>query len=702
MRFTLLIILSALILFSCDKQESKDTVKSDKDTVKVPEITFSNEIMSAEMLMSMHRISSPQVSPDGKWILYSLSIPSIEGNSFTKDLYKITIDGQEKTQLTEKHEKNYNAIWSPDGKQIAFISTQQIDSTKPKSPQIWTMNPDGTNKKKITDIEEGVSNMAMSPDGKYFSFTSEVKIDKTPKDLYPQFPKANIRIYDKVPLRHWDHWIDDKYSHLFVIPAEGGEAKDLMPGEPYDCPLAPFGGGEQIAWSPDSKELAYTAKKYSGLDFVKNTNSEIYLVPVEGGEAKNITEGMPGYDTEPLYSPDGKWIAFNSMARGGFESDKHRLMLYNRENGEIKELSEKLDQWIEGPVWAPDSKSLFFTAGTKGSIPIYQMMVEDGSFKTIGAGWFNDGAVRITPDGKTLVFERQDMMHPVDFYTIPVDGGEAKQITNENADRLKDLKPATVKEKWVKATDGKDIHCWVLYPPDFDESKKYPMISYCQGGPQSMIGQRFHYRWNYYLMASHGYVVLLPNRRGVPGFGQDWNDAISHDWAGMPMTDILTATDEMLKEPYIDKEGVAAVGASAGGYAVFWLAGNHEGRFSAFISHCGVFNLESMYGSTEELWFPDWEYGGPYWEGNNKSFYDKHSPHRYIANWDTPLMISTGEYDFRVPYTQSLEAFQAAQVKGIDSKIVICPEETHFIAHPQEYIIWAKEFFGWLDKYCKK
>lgn len=701
MKITALIIMSFFLVLSCNNQKqdgdkSKDAKKETKQEATVSEIKFDKHIFSAEMLMSMKRISSPQLSPDGKWVLFNLSTPLIENNSFTKDLYKVSIETKEIVQLTKDHAKNFNGIWSPDGKTIAFVSTQS------ESAQIWTMDPDGKNKKQITKVENGVGNIAYSPDGKYFSFTSEVKIDKTVEDKYPQFKKAKIRIYDKVPLRHWDHWIDENYSHLFVIPAEGGEAKDLMPGEPYDCPLAPFGGGEQIAWSTESKEIAYTAKKLLGLDFVKKTNSEIYLVPIGGGDAKNITEGMPGYDMEPLYSPDGKWIAFNSMARGGFESDKHRLMLYNRESGEIHELSKTLDQWIESPVWAPDSKSLYFIAGTNGTKQVFQMQVEDGSWKEITKGWFNHGGVQISADGKTLVYKREDMMNPADLYTMPAEGGDIAQLTEVNKDFTKELKKAKVTERWFTSTDGKKFHAWVLFPPDFDETKKYPMITYCQGGPQSMIGQRFHFRWNYYLMASHGYVVLLPNRRGLPGFGQDWNDAISGDWAGMPMTDILVATDEMAKESYIDKDGMAALGASAGGYATFWLAGNHKGRFSAFISHCGVFNLESMYGSTEELWFPDWEYGGAYWEGNNKAWYDKNSPNRFIQNWDTPIMISTGEFDFRVPYTQSLEAFQAAQVKGIDSKIIICPEETHFIAHPQEFIIWAKEFFGWLDKYCKK
>lgn len=652
---------------------------------------------TAEDLYSVRRVGDPQVSPDGKWVLFSLGTPSIADNKIYKDIYVVSIDGKDIKRLTSDKASDYNARWSPDGKKIAFISTRE------ETPQIFVMEyPDGS-PKKITDIENGVANLAWSPDGKYFSFTSDVKIKETVADKYPKYPEANVRIYENVPVRHWDEWVDESFSHLFIIPTSGGEAKDLMKDEPYDAPLKPFGGGEEIAWSNDSKEITYTCKKLEGKDFVETTNSDLYKVNIETGETKNITEGMMGFDKAPLYSNDGKWIAFTSQERAGFESDRIRLMLYNRETEEIKELTKTLDQWVFEFIWAPDSKSLYFSATDSGTIQLFNINAENGEWKTITEGWYNHGhGLGITNDGKKLIFGRENMQTPSEIFAMNLDNNEITQLTNENEEIMKNCKPVTCKERWVDADDGKKIQCWVLYPPDFDENKKYPMISYCQGGPQSMIGQRFHFRWNYYLMASNGYVVLLPNRRGLPGFGQDWNDAISGDWGGMPMRDILAATDEMAKEPYVDEEGLCAVGASAGGYATFWLAGNHEGRFKAFISHCGVFNMVSMYGSTEELWFPNWENGGPYWVEKNKPFYKKHSPHEYAQNWDTPILISTGEYDFRVPYTQSLEAFTVAQVKGIPSKLIVYPEETHFIAHAQEFIIWSNEFFGFLDKYTKK
>ncbi|MFP4369906.1 MAG: S9 family peptidase, partial [Candidatus Kapaibacterium sp.] len=469
-----------------------------------------------------------------------------------------------------------------------------------------------------------------------------------------------------------------------------------------DVPLKPFGGVKEIAWAPDSKQIAYTSKKVQ--DPEMSTNSDIYLVNLENGKPTgrhiNITQGMEGFDKQPQYSPDGKYIAFHSQERAGFESDRIRLMLHDRKTFDNFDLTSTFDNWVSEKIWAPDSKTIYFTAGTKGTVQIFKMSVPDGKWDVVTDGWYNYGqGMDITPDGTELIFGRQSMVHALDIWKMKLADGVISRLTDINQQIYKDLKLPEIKEKWITSTDGAKVHCWVIYPPDFHESNEYPMITYCQGGPQAMIGQRFHFRWNWYLMASKGYVVLCPNRRGVPGFGQEWNDAISMDWGGLPMDDIMAATDAMTIEKYIDRERVAAIGASAGGYAAFWLAGNHEGRYAAFLAHCGVFNLESMYGSTEELWFPNWEYGGPYWE--DRKNYEQNSPHRFARNWDTPIVISTGERDYRVPYTQSLEAFTVAQVKGIDSKLLVYPEETHFIASPQEYIIWDNEVFDFLDKYCK-
>lgn len=686
------VLLILLLAMAC--QPPKDDGAKEKKDGKAPEIKIDKEYFSAEMLMSLKRITEHHVSPDGKWIVFAMKTPNPKENKFTTDLYLIAIDGKDMKQLTRNSGNNENAVWFPDSKKIAYVSTLE------ETPQIYVMEISGGASRRISDVKTGVSNISVSPDGKHFAFTSEIKMMQTPQEKYPDLPKAKIRIYEKVPVRHWSEWTDENVSHLFVLPVEGGEAKDLTKESMFDIPLKPFGGAEQIAWSPDGKEIAYTCKMLDGADFVEQTNSDIYLIPVTGGEPKNITKGMMGYDMNPAYSPDGKYIAFISMENNGFESDKQRLMLFDRGTGEIKDISVTFDGWVGSHVWSADSKTIYYNSDTKGTTQIFKISVPDGTWKQVTEGWYDHNMPNITPDGKTIIFQREDMMKPVDLFAVSSEGGVQTQLTKSNEDLAK-LKKVKITERIIKSADGADVHCWVVFPPDFDSTKQYPMISFCQGGPQSMISQRFHYRWNYYLMASKGYVLLLPNRRGMPGFGQAWNNAISKDWAGKPMQDILAATDAMLKEPYIKKDGVSAVGASAGGYAVFWLEGNHNGRFKAFISHCGVFNFESMYGSTEELWFPNWEYGGPYWNEKNKANYMKNSPHNFADKWDTPIMISTGENDFRVPFTQSLEAYTVAQVKRIPSKLVVFPNETHFISHPQEFIMWSREFFEFLDKYTK-
>ncbi len=652
-------------------------------------------LLSAEELLNLKRVYGPAISPDGKWVLYGVTVPDIPANRSNSDLYLASLDGERHKQLTTSPSADFNGIWSRDGKTVAFLSTRGGSS------QIYTITVDGGEAVKVSDVKNGASNLSWSPDGKYFAFTSDVKMDSTVAEKYPAYDKANVRIYDQIPVRHWDEWNDESYMHLFIMPATGGEPRDLMAGERFETPLKPFGGGEQIAWAPDGAEIAYTSKK--GPHFAESTNSDIYVVDIATGSTRNITEGMPGFDRDPLYSPDGRYIAFHSMARAGHEADRNRLMLYDRESHEIRELSASLDQWVGHTVWAPDSKALYFSTEDGATVQIYRMDADDGSWEILTGGVYNhDGGLDISPDGKTMVYGRRNFNAPTELFAQPVKkDARPWPLTTENAAVLSTIRPATIEERWVTSTDGKKVQTWVVYPPDFDPTKKYPLITYCQGGPQATVSQFFSFAWNFLLYASKGYVIVAPNRRGLPGFGQDWNDAISKDWGGMPMQDILACTDVMLKEPYIDTKHVSAIGASAGGYATFWLAGNHKGRFSSFVSHCGVFNLESMYGATEELWFTNWENGGPYWDPKAKPNYDKHSPHRYAQNWDTPILIITGEKDFRVPYTQSLEAFTVAQVKGIPSKLIVYPNENHWVLHPQEQLIWFEEFFDFIGSHVK-
>lgn len=686
-----------LMMFSCTPADT-DT-KSTKSESIAPDLSlnqtnFDSRNFSSIDLYSTKRVSDFVVSPDGEWVVYRLSNPSIADNKLFSDLYAVKKDGSETIQLTNNNESEFNARFVADGKQLAFISS--VDGT----PQIYVMDfPKGT-AKKITNLENGVANFNISGNPGTFVLSSEIKMFESLKDEYPDYKKANMLFFDDLHIRHWDEWNDDLVSHIFMMPVEGGEPKDIMKGEKYESPVKPFGGAEEFDISPDNKEIAYTSKKVD--DYPWSTNSDIYLYDVASGTTKNISEGMMGYDKHPLYSPDGKLIAFTSQERPGFESDRVRLMIYNREDGSITELSKTLDQWVEEFVWAPDNNSLYLVAGTSGTVQIFNITL-DGNWKVLTEGVHKLGSgLNITADGKILIFGKQTFTEPLDIYSMDIQSGKLNQITNINKELYANIKKVKVEERVFKATDGKPIQAWIIYPPDFDPNKKYPVITYLQGGPQSMISPNFHYRWNQFLFASQGYIMLAANRRGVPGFGQAWNDAISLDWGGMPMNDLIAATDQFSEEPFVDKNGRAAMGASAGGYAAFWLAGHHNKRFSAFVSHCGVFNIISKYGATDELFFPNWEFGGPYWEAKHRPQFEKFSPHNFVDKWDTPIFISTGMKDFRVAYTQSLEAFTAARAQGIPAELVVFPEENHFIGKPQEFIMWNDKLFKFLDKNCKK
>lgn len=659
------------------------------------------KVFNSRDLLTLKRLTAGAISPDGKFIVYVQSTPSLKENKFSYDIFLSSVNGKIVKQLTQNAGNNTEPAWSPDGTKIAFVSSR-INGV----PQIFTMDAmTGSNVQQITTLENGAGNIAWSPNGKYFSFSSDVKMRESVADQYPDLPQADVKLYTELPIRHWSEWTTEFVSHVFYIPSDAsGSSVDIQKGEMYDSPVKPFGGAEQIGWSADSKTLTYTCKKSTGIEYVKNTNSNIYSYNLATGKTEDLTGVLHcGYNQEPVYSPDGKYMAFISLEHNGYESDKRRLLIYNLAEKTFTDITKNFNQWVEEKIWSPDSKSMYFTADDSGSVQIFKIDVKTGNYEPLTDSWHNHKSISITKDGKFLSFGMEGMNEPTEYYTMALDSKKIEKVTHVNDEAMSQYIQLNVARRWVTTRDNQKELCWVVYPPNFDKNKKYPMITFLQGGPQSLVGTEFHFRWNYMLMASHGYVLLLPNRRGCPGFGQDWCAAISKDWGGHAMEDLQDATDDMTKESYIEKDKVAGCGASAGGFTAYWMEGHNENkRFKVFFAHCGVFDLQSMYGATEELWFPNWEYGGAYWESKSlKDFYEKTSPSTYADKWATPILIETGMNDFRVPYTQALEAYTVAQSKKIDSKIMIFPQETHFVAKPQNFVIWDSEFFKFLDKYCK-
>ncbi len=681
-----------------------------------------NTKMSPELLWKHGRLG--EVDVHGEQMAYTVRRYELSENSGTSSLFIQGVASSEASDPVLADWKMISGIkWMPMGddhviyftgmppsKESSDDDSKDEDSEEPDydaSPQVYRLDSAGKFTR-ITAIEDGVSNVKISPTGKHVAFTLDIKLDSEVTELYEDLPKADARIIDQLMYRHWNAWHDYAYSHLHVaaIGEDGmcGEAKDLMEGMKVDCPVPPFGGSEQYAWSPEGNEICYTAKDVE--KWAESTDSDLYLVSLnadgsKAGDAVCITDGQDGYDNNPTYSSDGKYIGYNSMKRPSFESDRNRVLVYDRAAKSTAELTVGLDQNASHVHWTNDNKGIIFMSEYRGTNQLFRMNMGDSSATQLTEGAFNWDIIH-EMDGKLLV-TKTSMLRPAEIHSLSLADKSDQKLSTINDDLYSSMDMPTIKERWVEATDGKKIHCWVIYPPGFDESKKYPMLTYCQGGPQGQIGQWFSYRWNFHLMASHGeYVVLAPNRRGLPGFGREWNDQISGDWGGQAMQDLLSATDDMVKEPYIDNEKVGAIGASFGGYTVYWMMGNHEDRFATMIAHCGVFNLESMYGSTEELFFVNWDMGGPYWKSPElQKKYTQFSPHKFVKNWSTPLMVIHGEKDFRVPVTQGMEAFTAAQVQGCDSRFLYYPEEGHWVQSPQNGVLWHRVFFDWLGRELK-
>ncbi|NOU47744.1 MAG: S9 family peptidase [Bacteroidales bacterium] len=661
------------------------------------DIILTSDLMTPEVLWSMGRIGETALSPDKKTILFGLTYYDLEQNKGNSEFYTIPAEGGAMVRLTSTTSGEYNPRWRPDGKKIGFMSAES------GSMQLWEMNQDGTGRIKISEVEGGINGFCYAPDQSKIAYIADVKTNQTVADIYPDLPKSSGRVMNDLMYRHWDHWVDS-YSHVFVADYNGEtllNAKDVLANEPYETPLAPFGGMEQITWTPDSKGVVYTCRKKTGKEYSFSTNSDIYLYEIATGKTKNLTEGMMGYDVAPVISPDGRFMAWESMERDGFEADKVRLYVLELKSRMRTNYTLKFDQDAHGLAWSDDSKSVYFISNWHALDQIYKLEMASNSIRKITEGVHDYTSV--IPAGDRLIGTKMSMSMPTEIFSINESDGSQTQLTFVNKPIFDQLALGKVEERWVETTDHKQMLTWVIYPPHFDPSKKYPTLLYCQGGPQSTVSQFWSYRWNFQMMAANGYIIVAPNRRGLPGFGKEWNEQISGDYGGQNMKDYLSAIDAVAKEPYVNADKLGAVGASYGGFSVYWLAGNHNKRFKAFIAHDGMFNLESQYLETEEMWFVDWDLGGNFWDKGNKIAQNSYanSPHKFIEKWDTPIMVVHSELDYRIVASQGMQAFNAAVIKGIPAEYLYFPDENHWVLKPQNGVLWQRRFYNWLDKWLK-
>jgi dipeptidyl aminopeptidase/acylaminoacyl peptidase len=682
-----LILITFLVLLlsvSCKHKELISPTPQNQFSVQLSDSERKGGVMTPEILWKFSRLGTFTLSPDGSTVIYSCSQRDLQTEANRTNIFKVSSSGGESVQLTM--DDGSSPQWISNGKMIVFV----------KKGDLWTMNSDGSNQKKVSGLSD-FEIFSASPSGDKIYYTKRVKLDQTANEKH-NLPKASVRIINDLMYRHWNLWGDFSYSHIFVASFDGkniSNEKDIMLGQRFESPTAPYFEEGEISWSPDSKYIAYTTKKLTGKAYAESTNTDIYLYDTATGKEVNISEGNMGYDRSPVFSPDGTMIAYQSMERDGYEADLDRLFIYNIKEGTRTWISKGWDFDVENITWA-DNKTIFFTSSHLGTCQIFKTDLQDKGVAKVTDGIHNLGPLNLKSG--IFVSGLLSMSLAQEISTVDMKTGAIKQITSLNKYIYDYIKMGKVVEKYIKTKDNKDLQMWVIYPPDFDPAKKYPAILFCEGGPQSALDQFWSYRWNFQMMAAKGYIIFAPNRRGVAGFGQAWKEQISGDWGGKNIQDYLDATDAMAKEPSVDPNRLGAVGASYGGYSIYYLEGVHNGRFKAFIAHCGVFNFESEYGSTEELWFPNKDFGGPYW-ARTKSY--QYSPHLMVDKWKTPILIITGQNDFRIPYTQSLEAFQAAQLHGVPSRLLFFEDEYHFVTKPQNAIIWQREFFEWLDKYLK-
>jgi len=721
-----LLTLVALGLTLCTgSTKAQNEVNIGKQNIKVE-----NRRMTPEALWAMGRIGGHAASPDGKHIVYQVGYYSVKANKSHQVICVIDANGKNKRQLTTSAKNETDPTWL-DNETIAFTT----------GGEIWQMKLDGSERKQLSNTDGNVEGFKFSPDKKKVIILKSIPfndiIQKNPEDL----PKATGRLVTDLMYRHWDHYVET-IQHPFVFSVGDGSAiattgKDILEGQPFECPMEPFGGMEQLDWSTDSRFIAYTCRTKTGREYSISTDSDIFLYDTENGTTKNLckpadykepeidpTKTMKyqavnapenlknnvGYDQNPKFSPDGKYVAWLSMERNGYEADRLRLCCYDLQSGKKSYLTESFDSNVDDFCWSNNQKDavIYYIGVWHGTENLYAVNWK-GEVKQLTDTWHDFGSVQILND-KQLLMERHSYTEPADLYAVTPNFKHPEktvttQITHENKHILEQLDKPKVQQRWVKTSDGKQMLTWIILPPNFDENKKYPTLLFCEGGPQSPVSQFWSYRWNFFIMASQGYIIVAPNRRGLPGFGQEWLEEISGDWTGQCMKDYLAAIDDAANTlPYVDKDRLGAVGASFGGFSVYYLAGHHDKRFKCFIAHDGAFNLEAMYTETEENWFSNWEYDDAYWNkdqtDNARKTYEN-SPHRFIDKWDTPILCIHGEKDYRINATQGMSAFNAARMKGIEAQLLIFPDENHWVLKPQNGILWQRTYFNWLDRWLK-
>ncbi len=701
--------------------------QTDENIITRSDIQLESDVMTPEALWAMGRIGSYSVSPDGSQVAYQVSYYSVEENRSNTVLYCQQL-GDSVPQMMGL---GSDPVWLSDDR-LAFASKGEV----------WTMNAKGKARKQLTKTEGSVEGFLFSPDQKQIILIKQVPyhdiIAERPADL----PKSTGRVVNDLMYRHWDHYVES-IPHPFVFSVGDGyaianEGKDILEGQPYECPMEPFGGIEQLAWSTDSKQIAYTCRTKKGLQMSISTDSDIFLYNIENGETTNLCkpngyealeveptktlatqavnaaenlQNNVGYDQNPKFSPDGRYLAWTSMERDGYEADRLRLCIYDLQQGTKQYVTETFDSNVDDFCWASDSKTLYFLGVWHATENLYRTDLE-GNVRQLSDYQADFGALALLPsggDGDRLLLERHDYMHPADLYLCSIVGdavADISQVTHENDHILSQIAAGSSEPRWIKTTTGEDMHYWIIKPPHFDPSKKYPTLLFCEGGPQSPVSQFWSYRWNFMIMAAQGYVVIAPNRHGLPGFGLQWQEEISGDWTGQCMQDYLAAIDDACQNlPYVDRDRLGAVGASFGGFSVYYLAGHHDKRFKCFIAHDGAFNLEAMYTETEENWFSNWEYDDAPWNkdmtARGRKTYDN-SPHRFVDRWDTPILCIHGEIDYRINATQGMSAFNAARMRGIEAQLLIFPDENHWVLHPQNGILWQRTYFAWLDRWLKE